>query len=38
MKDVIEKYAHGAPKLADWLESDLLDGITVFSISKIHRK
>ena len=38
LKDVIEKYAHSAPKLADWLESDLSEGLTVFSFPAAHRK
>ena len=27
-----------APKLADWLEGDLLEGLTVFSSIEAHRK
>ena len=38
LKNTIEKYAKNAPKLADWLESDLSEGLTVFSFPEAHRK
>ena len=38
LKNTIEKYTQSAPKLADWLESDLSEGLTVFSFPEAHRK
>jgi transposase-like protein len=38
LKRIIEKYEKSAPKLADWLESDLAEGLTVFSFPEAHRK
>jgi transposase-like protein len=38
LKRTIEKYEKSAPKLADWLESDLPEGLTVFSFPEAHRK
>lgn len=38
LKNTIEKYTQNAPKLADWLESDLSEGLTVFSFPEAHRK
>jgi putative transposase len=32
----VEKYAHSASRLADWLESNIPDGLTVFSFSEDH--
>ncbi len=38
LKNTIEKYMQNAPKLADWLESDLSEGLTVFLFPETHRK
>jgi putative transposase len=36
LQDTIEKYTHSAPALADWLETDLAEGLTVFDFPKHH--
>lgn len=33
-----EKYQKNAPKLAEWMESNLLEGLTVFELPPQHRK
>jgi putative transposase len=35
---LIRKYAKSAPKLAAWLETDLPEGLTVFSLPAAHRR
>lgn len=34
----IQRYAKAAPKLADWLESNIPEGLTVFAFSEAHRR
>jgi transposase-like protein len=38
LKNTIEKYMQNAPKLANWLESDLSEGLTFFLFPETHRK
>jgi len=38
LKNTVEKYTLLAPKLADWMEVNILEGFTVFSFLKAHRK
>lgn len=38
LKRMIEKYEKSASKLADWLESNFPEGLTVFSFPEAHRK
>lgn len=35
---MVAKYARTAPELSRWLEQNLLEGFTVFSLPKEHRK
>jgi len=34
----VEKYARSASKLADWMEGNLPEGLTVFSFREDHRR
>jgi len=34
----VEQYAQSAPKLAEWMETDLPEGLTVFELPESHRK
>jgi putative transposase len=36
LRKTVEKYAHSASRLADWLESHIPDGLTVFSFPEDH--
>jgi putative transposase len=36
LRKTVEKYAHSASRLADWLERNILDGLTVFSFPEDH--
>jgi len=38
LRKTVEKYALIAPKLADWMEVNLLEGFTVFSFPRAHQK
>ena len=38
LKTVVEKYATIAPALAAWMEENLPQGLTIFSVPKSHRK
>jgi transposase-like protein len=35
---LVQKYAKIAPRLADWLEGNLPDGLTVFALPEAHRR
>lgn len=35
---IVEKYAESAPALADWLEENVPEGLTVFSFPAAHRR
>jgi transposase-like protein len=34
----VQKYAQSAPKLAEWMEANLPEGLTVFELPESHRK
>jgi len=34
----VEKYAESAPELAEWMETNLPEGLTVFELPETHRK
>ena len=34
----VEKYRTSAPKLADWLEANLAEGLAVFALPRSHRR
>ena len=34
----VEKYKKGAPKLSEWMELNILEGLTVFQFPEEHRK
>jgi len=36
LRKTVEKYAHSASKLADWLEGNIPEGLTVFSFREDH--
>jgi transposase-like protein len=36
LRKTVEKYAHSASRLADWLERNIPDGLTVFSFPEDH--
>jgi transposase-like protein len=36
LRKTVEKYAHSASKLADWLEGNIPEGLTVFSFPGDH--
>ena len=38
LRRTVEKYAQIAPKLADWLEGNIPEGLTVFSFPEAHRR
>ena len=38
LKFYVEKYSDSAPKLAEWMEENLPEGLTVFELPKQHRK
>jgi putative transposase len=38
LKRTVEKYQKSAPKLADWMEANLPEGLTVFSFPESHRR
>jgi transposase-like protein len=38
LRKTVEKYAHSASKLADWLEGNIPEGLTVFSFPGDHRR
>ena len=38
LKKTVGKYARLAPKLADWMEVNIPEGLTVFSFPKAHQK
>lgn len=38
LKHLLARYADSAPKLARWLEDSVPQGLTVFSLSKAHRR
>jgi len=38
LKRMVEKYEQSAPKLADWMETNIPEGLTVFSFPVAHRK
>jgi len=38
LKQYVEKYAESAPELAEWMEDNLPEGLTVFELPAEHRK
>ena len=38
IKLLAQKYAEKAPKLADWIEENIPDGLTVFDLPEAHRR
>jgi len=38
LKQTVQKYAHSASRLADWMETNLPEGLTVFAFPESHRK
>jgi transposase-like protein len=38
LRKTVEKYAHSASKLADWLEGNIPEGLTVFAFPVDHRR
>ena len=38
LKQTVQKYAQSASRLADWMETNLLEGLTVFAFPEAHRK
>jgi putative transposase len=38
LKYYVEKYAESAPRLAEWMEANLPEGLTVFELPESHRK
>jgi transposase-like protein len=38
LKRTVEKYHQSAPKLADWMEANLPEGLTVFAFPEGHRR
>ena len=36
LRKTVEKYAHSASRLADWLEGNILEGLTVFAFPEDH--
>jgi transposase-like protein len=38
LKQYVEKYAESAPELAEWMEENLPEGLTVFELPAEHRK
>ena len=35
---LVEKYQESAPKLSHWIETDLIEGLTVFALPESHRR
>jgi len=38
LKQTVQKYAQSASRLADWMETNLPEGLTVFAFPETHRK
>lgn len=38
LKDTIQKYENTAPRLADWMEANVPEGLTVFSFPEKHQR
>lgn len=38
LKQIVQKYAQSASRLADWMETNLPEGLTVFAFPEAHRK
>ncbi len=38
LKQIVQKYAKSAPRLADWMEHNLPEGLTVFAFPEAHRQ
>jgi transposase-like protein len=38
LAQTVAKYSHTAPRLADWLETSLPEGLTVFAFPEMHRR
>jgi|GEM_PF-5419421 transposase-like protein len=38
LNEIVEKYQKLAPKLASWLEGNLIDGLTVFKLPEHFRR
>lgn len=38
LKQIVQKYAPSASRLADWMETNLPEGLTVFAFPEAHRK
>lgn len=38
LKDMIEQYQQSAPRLADWLEHNVPEGLTIFALPAAHRR
>jgi len=38
LKHYVEKYAESAPKLSEWMEENLPEGLTIFQLPPNHRK
>lgn len=38
MKKIVAKYSQDAPRLADWMEENLPQGLTVFAFPEAHRR
>lgn len=38
LAEAVSKYSQSAPRLADWLETNLPEGLTVFAFPKAHRR
>lgn len=38
LKYYVEKYAESAPKLSEWMEENIPEGLTVFEFPQAHRK
>ncbi len=38
LKKTVEKYAVLSPKLADWMEVNILEGFTVFAFPRVHQR
>ena len=38
LKEIVTRYATSAPKLATWMEENLPQGLTVFSLPQAHQK
>ncbi len=38
LKQIVQKYQQRASRLADWMETNLPEGLTVFALPETHRK